>query len=192
MIRVVLAVLLAASVLAVALPAVDDARTTRTSGAMASAAERVSRAGRALVAGDDPTAPTVPGARRVVTVRVPADSWGQRGLQSVTIRGERGGATATDATRGGATATGTTRFDLADSSGRVDAALTYRLSGGGRRRLPLAVEGASVRTPDGPVVLGPGRRSVTLTLVADRGLAVVVRPTRGGAPTPARRAIRPT
>lgn len=170
MIRVVLAVLLAASILAVALPAIDDARTTRTSDAMASAAERVSRAARTLVASDDPTAPTVPGARRVVTVRVPADSWGWRGVRSVTIRGERGGAT-----------TETARSDAPDEEGPTDAALTYRLSGGDRRRIPLAVEGAAVRTPDGPVVFGPGRRSVTLSLVADRGLAVVVRPIRGGA-----------
>jgi hypothetical protein len=68
--RLLVAVTVAAALLAVSLPAIETARSDRTVANLDRAAERVEDAGASLLADDDPDA----GARRVVTVSLPAES----------------------------------------------------------------------------------------------------------------------
>lgn len=68
MIRALLAVALAAALLAASLPAIESAAADRTAAELDRDAARLERAGASLLADDDP------GARRVVTVSLPADS----------------------------------------------------------------------------------------------------------------------
>lgn len=75
MIRVVLAVVLAAALLSVALPAVDAGRVDRTATRLDAATARIERAARSLLAHEDPTPPGVAGARRRVGFRLPVRSW---------------------------------------------------------------------------------------------------------------------
>lgn len=79
MIRAVLAVALAAALLAASLPAVDSAATDRTAAALDRDIDRIERAGKSLLADDDP------GARRVVTVTLPPDSLRSAGMDRLTI-----------------------------------------------------------------------------------------------------------
>lgn len=97
-VRVVLAVALAAALVAVALPAVDEARESRRASLAREAAGDLRASIRALVARDDPVLPGGRGARRVVAVRVPAGTAairiGVRKGQSDAIgwrAGDRGG-----------------------------------------------------------------------------------------------------
>ncbi|SDZ88296.1 hypothetical protein SAMN04488065_0988 [Haloplanus vescus] len=75
MIRVVLAVLLTVALLAAVTPAIDESRTSRTAIHLNRVTERVARAANSLVAHEDPTAPGVPGARRLVRLRLLERSW---------------------------------------------------------------------------------------------------------------------
>lgn len=155
MIRLVLTVLLATATVAAALPAVEDARRARAADVVETDAERIVRAARALVRGDDATPPGVPGARRVLTVRVPQATWRTAGVETAKLAGAPPPAanrTATDRT----------------------ATLSYRVGDGAGRSVRLHVAGAALRTRDGPVVLGPGRQRVRLRLVADDGGTVVL------------------
>lgn len=75
MIRVVLAVLLTVALLAAVTPAIDEGRERRTAIHLDRAVDRIDRAARSLRAHEDPTAPGVAGARRLVSVRLPERSW---------------------------------------------------------------------------------------------------------------------
>lgn len=77
MIRAVLAAVVAAALLAAALPAVESVRTDRTTAVMDRTVERIERAGNSLLASDAAEA----GARRVVTVSLPARSLGSAGVE---------------------------------------------------------------------------------------------------------------
>lgn len=69
-VRAVIAVIVAAALLAAAIPAVDSVRAERTSSAMDRTVERIERGGTALLRSDAADA----GARRVVTVSLPSRS----------------------------------------------------------------------------------------------------------------------
>lgn len=79
MIRTLLSVALAAALLAASLPAIESAAADRTAAALDRDIDRIERAGASLLADDDP------GARRVVTVRLPAASLGSAGVDAFTI-----------------------------------------------------------------------------------------------------------
>lgn len=68
MIRALLAVALAAALLAASLPAVESAAADRTAAGLDRDVDRLEQAGASLLVDDDP------GARRVVTVTLPASS----------------------------------------------------------------------------------------------------------------------
>lgn len=75
MIRVVLAVLLTVALLAAVTPAIDEGRSARTAIHLDRVTDRIERAARSLRAHDDPTRPSVAGARRIVRFRLPSRSW---------------------------------------------------------------------------------------------------------------------
>lgn len=81
----VLAAVVAAALLAAALPAVETARTDRTAAAMDRTVDRVERAGSALLAEEATDA----GARRVVTVSLPARSFTAAGVDQFAVRCSR-------------------------------------------------------------------------------------------------------
>lgn len=79
MIRVLLAAALATALLAASLPAVESAAADRTAANLDRDVDAVQRAGASLLADDDP------GARRAVTVSLPAGSLTAVGVESLTI-----------------------------------------------------------------------------------------------------------
>lgn len=81
-VRVVLAAVLAAALLAASLPAVEAVRTDRTTAAMDRTVDRVQRAGNALLTNEAADA----GARRVVTVALPARSFTAAGVDQFAVR----------------------------------------------------------------------------------------------------------
>ena len=144
MIRAVLAVLLTVALLAAVTPAVDEGRERRTAIHLDRAVDRIERAARSLHAHEDPTAPGVAGARRLVGVHLPERSWTAVGAR-LWIDGERdligyrldGGRTRRTRLPG---------VDLRTPDGRVV------LDGGSRRRLELSL----VRDDGVGVVVGGG------------------------------------
>jgi hypothetical protein len=143
-IRAVLAVLLTVALLAAVTPAVDEGRERRTAIHLDRVVDRIDRAAQSLRAHDDPTAPDVAGARRIVGVRLPERSWTAIGAR-LWIDGERdvigyrldGGRTRRTRLPG---------VDLRTPDGRVV------LDGGSRRRLELSL----VRDDGIGVVVGRG------------------------------------
>lgn len=79
MIRALLAVVLAAALLAASLPAVKSAAADRTAASLDRDVDDLERAGSSLLARDDP------GARRVVTVSLPAETLSAVGVEAFTI-----------------------------------------------------------------------------------------------------------
>ncbi|MFC5970640.1 hypothetical protein ACFPYI_04775 [Halomarina salina] len=75
--RVVLAVLLTLALLAVSLPAVDDARSTRAATALDDASERVRATGERLAATSDPALGET-AARHSLRLDLPTRGWGAR------------------------------------------------------------------------------------------------------------------
>jgi hypothetical protein len=137
------------ALLGVAVPAVEDGSVERTAIRLDATAERVERTARTLVAAEDPSIPGVSGARRVVEFRLPADGWGDAPVSFFAVGGRPGGP--------------------GDEN-----VVAYRIDGEATRTVRLP--GLDVRTPAGPVVFrGSGRRRLVLSLVSDRGVAVVVR-----------------
>lgn len=158
MIRVVVVVALTTALVAASLPAVADARADRTDAELRTAGERVRRAAAALWTHEDATRPGVGGARRVVSVRLPRASWSTARVGWFAV----GGGPLPEA-------------GAAGGGSRNRSLVAYRVRGGTTRRLRLP--GASVRTPDGPVVLREaGVHRVRLRLVRHGGRAVVVEP----------------
>lgn len=149
MIRLVVAAALAVATLAVALPAVDDARAARTDAAIEGTVDRIERAGRSLATTEDATATRETAATRRVEFRLPGGSIAAAKPAFVAVGGPPGG--------------------LGDRP-----TVTYAVSSSSRRRhLRLPVP---VRTPEGPVVFREaGRHAVSLALVrGDDGPELVV------------------
>lgn len=90
MIRIALAVLLAAALLGAATPAVEDARVAATDRALGADLSRVGTAAETLVARHDAVRPTAGPARRSVRLVVPERSWG-RARATVTLETASGG-----------------------------------------------------------------------------------------------------
>ncbi|WP_115862826.1 DUF7311 family protein [Halorussus litoreus] len=165
MLRVVLGLALAAAIVAAVMPALDEARTTRTDRLVARELDRVESAARALVREESP------GARRTVEIAVPGESPTTAPVAFVSLAGLPAG-----------------------SEGRVDVdnddrdLLAYRLAGGSvnvRRvavDLRVALDGAggvpdgeTIESDDRALVLPGGESSlVTLRLVRAGGRPVVV------------------
>lgn len=148
MLRVVFAVALAVVLVAAATPAIEDAREQRSAAAVAEGAATVERAAVSLLETDEHTPGA--GARRSVTVRLPARSPTSAGVEYVSVGGPP------------------------DASGAVQrrGAIVYRVTGGERRRITLDVP---LYAPDGPVVLrGDGDRRLQLGVVRIDGHHVVV------------------
>ena len=142
--RTVLAVLLATALLAVTLPPLDDARRERGATAVATDLEAVERAANDLVATDNPT--TDAGARRVVTVRLPASRWTSAGVDRITITPSTADAPARVSWQVHRGRTATRRLPglrLETATGGP-----LRLRETGRHRLVLVLSG----TPESPVV----------------------------------------
>jgi hypothetical protein len=81
-IRALLAVALAATLLAASLPAIESAAADRTAASVDRDVDRLDRAGQSLLAADDP------GARRVVSVSLSADSVTAVGVDAFVVRCE--------------------------------------------------------------------------------------------------------
>ncbi|MFB6146989.1 MAG: hypothetical protein ABEJ08_04810 [Halobacteriaceae archaeon] len=94
-VRVLLTVVLAVVLVAAAAPAIDQGRTQTTTRAAERAATRFEQAVTSLT-DSDPVPPDVPGARRVVTLRLPEESAGKSGLATFAIGGVPNGSTAMD------------------------------------------------------------------------------------------------
>lgn len=139
MIRVVLAVVLLVAVAGVALSAAETGRRDRTAARLDAGVERVERAARLLVDRDDPTAASVPGASRLVTLRLPARSLANAGVALVALRG------ADDEVRyrldGGRTRRHALPIDIRTPAGPV----VLRAAGRHRLRLGLVGPPAGVR-----------------------------------------------
>lgn len=150
MIRVLLVAALTVALAGVAFAAVDDGRVERTAIRLDAAADRLARTAGLLVDRDDPTASSVPGARRVVAVDLPPRSLAAAPVAAFAVNGSDG---------------------AAGPGGWV----RYRVRGARPTRVRVP---ADLRTPDGPVVLrGSGRRRLVLRLVAGNPPGVRVRRT---------------
>jgi hypothetical protein len=158
--RVLVAVGLAVSLLAVSLPAVDHARTTTTADRLDGAVETTARSLHAVATDEDATRPALPGARRLVTVSLPTSSWTAAPVAWFAIGGVPGAADVT------------ARRPKANASTVV----AYRVAGGDTRRRRIRLPGVAVRTPAGPVVFrSPGRHHVRFALTrTDRGPTITV------------------
>lgn len=97
MLRVVIAVALAAALLATTMPALETAQRQRTATQLAGEADRLATAVADLRAREQAT--VGPGARRVVTVRIPQRDWTHAGTRYLAIGGRPG---ATGAAQDGA------------------------------------------------------------------------------------------
>jgi hypothetical protein len=162
-IRTVLSVALAVALLGVATPAIDDARTTRTSQLVEEDLTNVVRAATDLVAREDAVPVTARGARRAVAVTLPVRSVTSAGVSYVAIGGVPDGNRPPD----------TNQTDV----------LAYRVAGGPRH---VVTVGLDVRVADRderwhvepdaePLVLrGTGDVQVVLTLVRLDGDPTVV------------------
>nr|WP_221625631.1 hypothetical protein [Halobellus ruber] len=134
----VVAAALAVATLAVALPAVDDARAARTDAAIEGTVDRIERAGRSLATTEDATATRETAATRRIEFRLPARSIAAAKPAFVAVGGQP------------------------DGPGDRPT-VTYAVSSSRRRHLRLPVP---LRTPEGPVVFRePGRHAVSLALV---------------------------
>ncbi len=148
MLRVVFAVALAVVVLATVTPAIEDARERRSAATVTEGVATVERAAVSLLETDEHTPGA--GARRSVTVRLPARSPTNAGVEYVSIGGPPG-------TPGGVQRRGV---------------VVYRVSGGEPRRITLDVP---LYAPGGPVTLrGDGQRRLQLRVDRVDGRRVVV------------------
>ena len=149
MIPLVVAAALAVATLAVALPAVDDARTARTDATIEGTADRIERAGRALATTEDAAPTRSTAATRRVAFTLPRRSLTAAHPEFVAVGGPPDG-----------------------PGNRLT--VTYAVSSPTHRHhlgIPIPV-----RTPQGPVVFrDPGRHAVELALVrGDDGPELVV------------------
>ncbi|QCC48286.1 DUF7311 family protein [Halobellus limi] len=149
MIRLVVAAVLTVATLSAALPAVDDARATRTDADLAGSIDRIERAGRSLATSEDATPTRAYAATRRVAFRTPDASLTTARPAFVAVGGRPGGPGNRSVV---AYAVGTSPTRLRGVS------------------LPIPVS-----TPDGPVVFtAPGRHAVDVALVRDGGRPTLV------------------
>lgn len=87
MLRAVMAVVLATALLATSMPALDAARRDHTAGAVRAELDRFETAVADLQAREEAVPPGTAGARRVVTVSLPARSWTDAGVAYVAFGG---------------------------------------------------------------------------------------------------------
>ncbi|MHB9288389.1 hypothetical protein ACKVMT_15270 [Halobacteriales archaeon Cl-PHB] len=130
MLRAVLAVAITAALLAVSLPTVDSARVDHAETLVAEELDRLETAAERLAAENDPTGPGQPAARRVLRLRLPAESWGSTGVDRLHLPGD--GSTVTWQVAGG----GTHHRRIADGH-LVGQAGGLRLGGSGSQRIVL-------------------------------------------------------
>ncbi|PSP86196.1 ABC transporter [Halobacteriales archaeon QS_1_68_17] len=151
MLRAVLAVVLAGALLAVSLPAIDDARADRTAAHLRSEAGEFERELGTLVAGDDAVRPGKPGARRVISLRLPRRSFAAAGVEVLRINSS-----------GAAGRPGSTR-------------IVWHLAGGRNGSLTIDVARVQRADGDGPLVLRePGTHRLAASLRRTSGGRVVV------------------
>lgn len=161
MLRAVFAVTLAVAMLAVTVPAMETAGVATADTRTETAVETVIDEMRALAISEDPVPKNHQGARRFVTVRLPARSWTTAGVEYVSIDGAPG--------------------EPSPSSNRT--AFAWKVTGGTMQttHVPSLRIRASARDGNGPLVLERGgRHRLRLSLVAadgERPLVVVDRPT---------------
>lgn len=145
MLRVVLAVTLAAALVAVAAPVVETARVDHANAAVAAELDRLDGAARTLSDRNDAPPPGVAGARRVLTLHLPSRSWGSAGLARLSIPG----------------------------TGAEENRSSWRVEGGRVRRyeasLPLRGRDGPLRLTDG----GTTRLVLTLGRVGDERVVLV-------------------
>ncbi|EMA62792.1 DUF7311 family protein [Halorubrum kocurii] len=150
MIRVVLTVLVAVALLAVSMPALEDARVGTTDERLGTESDRIERAVGGLVSGSTSVADPSLAARTTVTVRAPSGVAAARIDRLALVEPDRSG----------------------DESG---AALRYRIDGGRDRTAAVVpdVVTATVEVVDGPVALRTsGESRLELSLVDDGGPTV--------------------
>jgi hypothetical protein len=148
-IRLVVAAVLTVATLAAALPAIDDARATRTDAEIESAIDRMERAGTHLAASEDATPTRDRAAVRRVEFALPGASLSTARPAFVAVGGRPDG----PGNRSVVT------YASASSPTRL-------------RELSLPVP---VRTPNGPVVFRErGRHAVSFALVGQAGRPAVV------------------
>jgi len=151
MLRMVLAVAMGAALLAVATPAVETARVSVSDGQVAGELDRLDAAAERLARNDPPPHGTA-GAKRVLTLEIPRESWSRAGVDRLTLR--EGADSADGEPLDGAVVA---RWRVAGGTERVrhlpqvasvgsDAGSGLTL-GGGRQRLVLELQ------PDGSVLL---------------------------------------
>lgn len=146
MLRVVLTVAMASTLLAISMPAVETARVQHSDERVATEVERVTSTAERLATRNDLPPPNTDGARRELTLRLPSDSFGTAGLDVMTVR-----------TADRAEYSGVVRWRVDGGTEQVrhvtavdlDVAGKLTLQGGGRHRLRL------VHQPDGSVRIEP-------------------------------------
>lgn len=160
MIRAVLAVCLAVALLGVALPAVENASHDHAASVADAELARLRATLTDLAATDDALPADSPGARRLVTLRIPTPDLTTAPVAYLAIGGVPGG-------------------EAGDASPTHTDRLAYRLQGEGPRTVSVPLD---LRTPgDGPLVLrSPGRHRLRCRLVADDDGGVAVRVARVG------------
>lgn len=146
MLRVVVAVALAVSLLGVATPAVETARVDHAEARLDAELEALAATAARLEERNDPTPPGVRGARRTTTLHVPGSSWATAGLDSLTVPGP--------------------------SDDHPHGVVRYRVAGGQEKI--RWVSAPLVGPPEGFSIEGGGTRRVVLELGRWEGEPVVV------------------
>lgn len=145
-VRTLLCVVLAAALLGMSLPALDDARTGRTEQSMETTAIRIAETAETLASTDDPVPPDAPGARRTLSVTVPSAGLDTAHVDFLTIGGT--------------------------PNASAPSMVGYRLSG---RPTRYVEAGVRFVTGPSPLVLSQGRHVLRLRLLrTPRGVAVEV------------------
>lgn len=145
MLRAVLAVALAAALVGAALPAVERGRVDAADRLVHGELRAIERGAESLLDADE-VGPGA-GARRSLTVELPAGSWRAAGVDYVSIRGVR------------------------RSPGQGVTTVAYRIDGRPERRVTLAVP---LSVGEEPLVLGDGSHRLVLELTERDGRRVVV------------------
>lgn len=144
MLRVVVAVTLAASLLGVSMPAVDTARIDHADARVVAELEGLAATAERLRTRNDPSPPGTLGARRTVTLHLPGPSWGSAGLDSLSIPASPVGSSVPERT-----------------------VVSWRVEGGSRTTRVLS---APVVGPRGGLTLeGGGTRQIVVELVSRGG-----------------------
>jgi hypothetical protein len=151
MLRVVVAVTLAAALLGVSMPVVETARVDHADARVEAELDRLTAAATRLAERNDLAPPGVPGARRTVSVRFPRGTMGSSALARLSVPGPEAQAWNWTGTR-----------------------LRYRIAGASPDTYESGV--VLVGTPDGTTIRRGGRHRLVLELSRVRGhRAVVVR-----------------